>query len=207
MSRRRAGILGAGGQAKELAEYWERELAFFAVHGRYVDERNQTVDLENPPSSALIVPVVAGVGAPALKRSFIEDWAGEEYETIVSSACRVADSASIGRGAVIAPFAAVMAEARIGEHVLVNTASVISHESVIGDFATISPNASIGGDCTIGAGVFIGIGATVRDGVHIGDGAVVGAGAVVLRDVDENEIVVGVPARRLRIAEGWKRSI
>jgi len=46
--------------------------------------------------------------------------------------------------------------------------------------------------------VWIGSNAVVMTGVSVGDGAIVGAGSVVTRDVEPYEIVVGVPARRLR---------
>ncbi|MBC8075512.1 MAG: acetyltransferase [Chloroflexales bacterium] len=52
--------------------------------------------------------------------------------------------------------------------------------------------------CTIGHDVWIGHAATVMPGVCIGSGAVVGAGAVVTHNVAPYDIVVGVPARRLR---------
>ena len=50
----------------------------------------------------------------------------------------------------------------------------------------------------IGRRVWIGASATVLPGVTIGDGAVVAAGAVVTRDVPENTVVGGVPARIIR---------
>ena len=50
----------------------------------------------------------------------------------------------------------------------------------------------------IGRNVWIGASATILPGVTIGDGAIVGAGAVVTRDVPENTIVVGIPAKILR---------
>jgi phosphonate metabolism protein (transferase hexapeptide repeat family) len=56
--------------------------------------------------------------------------------------------------------------------------------------------------CTIGHDVWIGCGATVLPGVSVGIGAVVGAGAVVSRDVGPYEIVVGVPARKIRTRFG-----
>ncbi len=50
---------------------------------------------------------------------------------------------------------------------------------------------------TIGRDVWIGGGAIILPGVSIGDGAVVGAGSVVTRDVANETIVAGNPARLL----------
>ena len=55
----------------------------------------------------------------------------------------------------------------------------------------------------IGKSVWIGSNATILPGVTIGDGAIVAAGAVVTKDVPENTIVGGVPAKIIRhIKEG-----
>lgn len=50
----------------------------------------------------------------------------------------------------------------------------------------------------IGKRVWIGANATILPGVTIGDGAVIAAGAVVTKDVPENTLAGGVPARTLR---------
>ena len=50
----------------------------------------------------------------------------------------------------------------------------------------------------IGNGVWIGAHATILSGVTIGNGAVVAAGAVVNKDVPENTVVGGVPAKILK---------
>lgn len=50
----------------------------------------------------------------------------------------------------------------------------------------------------IGKNVWIGSNAAILPGVTIGDGAIVAAGAVVTRDVPENTIVGGVPAKVIR---------
>ena len=50
----------------------------------------------------------------------------------------------------------------------------------------------------LGKNVWVGSNSTILQGVTIGDNAVVGAGAVVTKDVPENTIVGGVPAKIIR---------
>ena len=50
----------------------------------------------------------------------------------------------------------------------------------------------------IGRGVWIGSGSVILPGVTIGDNAVIGAGSVVTKDVPENMIAVGDPARVIK---------
>jgi acetyltransferase-like isoleucine patch superfamily enzyme len=47
----------------------------------------------------------------------------------------------------------------------------------------------------IGRGVWLCTNSIILNGVTIGDGAVVSAGAIVTKDVLENTIVAGVPAK------------
>lgn len=54
---------------------------------------------------------------------------------------------------------------------------------------------------TIGNDVWIGGNAIICPGVTIGNGAVVGAGAVVTRDVPENALVAGNPARVMKVID------
>ena len=53
----------------------------------------------------------------------------------------------------------------------------------------------------IGKNVWIGSNATIAPGVTIGDNAVIGAGAVVTKDIPENAVAVGVPAKVIKYVQ------
>ena len=80
--------------------------------------------------------------------------------------------------------------ALIGHNVVLAT---LNHAMDPADRATMIP-----APIHIGKRVWIGANATVLPGVTIGDGAIVAAGAVVTKDVPENTVVGGVPARVMR---------
>ena len=53
-------------------------------------------------------------------------------------------------------------------------------------------------------GAWIGAGATILPGVSIGKYAIVGAASVVSKDVNDYEVVVGNPARVIRVLDKEK---
>ena len=59
-------------------------------------------------------------------------------------------------------------------------------------------NTTFSSPVVIGKNVWIGSNATILPGVTIGDNSVVAAGAVVTKDVPENTVVAGVPAKFLK---------
>lgn len=203
------GLLGAAGQADEAAEYALPRLPLFrAVSPEYlVAGRDDLIDIGTEDALALDTAVVAAVGAPAVRRELVEAWGGSRYLTVASSRSWVASTAVVADGCILAPFAAVSSNARLGAHVLVNLHASVSHDAVIGEFVTLSPGARVGGRSRLGDGVFVGIGATVMNDVAVASGIIIGAGAVVVSDLTEPGVYIGVPAKRLRAQEGWLRAI
>jgi UDP-N-acetylbacillosamine N-acetyltransferase len=120
---------------------------------------------------------------------------GIRVQTVISPKAIVSNWATIGNGTVIMHAAIVNAGAVIGDGVILNTAAVVEHDCEIGDFAHVSPNSSLGGAAKIGIGSQVGIGASVLPRVRIGARTIVGAGSVATRDLPDDVIAYGVPAR------------
>lgn len=85
---------------------------------------------------------------------------------------------------------------------------VIHKKCIIGKNCHISQNVTLGGGGgpdgglpVLGDNVTVGANAVILGNVHIGNHAVIGAGAVVLRDVPENCVAVGVPAKVIKSKE------
>lgn len=116
-------------------------------------------------------------------------------------ATAVHPTASIGKGTQLGPGTVVMAGAiinpdcAVGEHCIVNTNASLDHDSVMGDFASLAPGAVTGGGVTIGAFSAISLGVKVIHGITIGAHTVVGAGATVFKDLGDQVIALGTPAR------------
>ncbi len=114
---------------------------------------------------------------------------------IISGDVRVGDGTVIVAGAVVNP------GARIGENVIINTSASVDHECVIEDGVHIGPGAHLGCRVIVGSAAWVGIGAVLRDRISIGSRSIIGAGAVVLRDVPDEVVAYGVPARVIRKRE------
>ena len=109
----------------------------------------------------------------------------------------VSESAELGNGATVMAGAVINSGAVVGENVIVNTRAVVEHDCLIGDHAHIAPGATLLGWVKVGREAHVGAGAVVRERTSIGDRALVGAGAVVVKDVPDNTVVAGNPARPL----------
>lgn len=202
----RIGLLGAGGQAREVASYLPAGTeVFWALSPDYLDAGiKDAVDITAPPPAYRDAAVIGAVGAPELRRRMVDAWPGDRFATVVSPAAYVDPSCILGEGTVIAPGAVLTVDVVVGAHCQVNVGATLSHDVHLGSFVTIGPGAHVAGRVRLCDGVFVGIGARIANDVTIASGVVIGAGATVLADVlIPNAVVVGVPASVVKVRDGW----
>lgn len=110
----------------------------------------------------------------------------------------VAKDAKLEIGCQILAKAAIASEASLGEACIVNTSASVDHECVLGNGVHIGPGANLAGLVHVGDYSFIGTGAVILPRLKIGRSVIVGAGAVVTKDIGDNLVVVGNPARVIK---------
>ncbi len=103
-----------------------------------------------------------------------------------------------GEGLILAANSSLTTNITIGSHVFINLNCTIGHDCIIEDYCSIMPGVNISGNVRIKEKSYLGTGVQVLPGLTIGSNVIVGAGAVVTRDIPSNQVVAGVPARRIK---------
>lgn len=90
----------------------------------------------------------------------------------------------------------------IERDVMICVGSIVAHHCYLSQGTFISAGVNFGASVHAGKCAYMGIGSTIMTGVkELGEDCLVGAGAVVVRDVPARAVVVGVPAKVLKIKE------
>lgn len=145
-----------------------------------------------------------GIGSPYHRKVLSDKFTamGGKLSSTISPHARVggfgntiADGCNIMTGTVITN------DISLGTGCLINLNCTIGHDCVIGSFVEMSPGVHISGNVSIGDYTVFGTNAAVLPGVNIGKNVTIGAGAVVTKDLKDNEVAVGVPAKVIKVKD------
>lgn len=171
-----SGLFDDNPDVKELLEY--------SVYGSF--DQNRLGDEE----------LIISVGLNHIRKKIVEKLLeNTRYGKAIHPSAIISEYASLGEGTVVMQGAIIQSSVSIGRHCIINTAASADHDCIIDDFVHISPNATLCGSVSVGEGSQVGAGAVVIPGIKIGKWSLVAAGAVVMKDVPDNVLVLGNPAR------------
>ncbi len=207
-------ILGAGALG-ELVAYHAKNDSDYQIIGFYDDysEKNEFFNFPILGKTEKIIEdykknnfdyIFIAIGYKQMKarKSLFDKFKGIiPIATIIHSSCYVDDSCKIGEGVILLPRVVLDYGVEIGDNVLLNTGSVVAHHSTIGNNSFIAPGVNIAGYVKVASECFIGIGAIIVDMINIKENSTIGAGALVIKNLDENSVSIGSPAKIIRFNE------
>ena len=92
----------------------------------------------------------------------------------------------------------------LGDYCNIDNLVQIAHNVTIGDYAVIAAQVGIAGSTNIGKNVKIGGQAGISGHLNIGDNVTIAAKSGVTKNISENNIVAGFPAKDIKL---WKKEI
>lgn len=204
-------IIGASGFGKEVL--WLAQRLGRNVIG-FLDDtpEKQNTDVLDFPVIGKIdqfvkfnnVEFVIAIGSPRGRELIVKRMSESnqpKFTTLIDPTAIMGKNIKIGEGSIICAGAILTVDIFVGNHVIVNLNSTIGHDVAIEDFVTIAPNVSISGNVILANKVEVGTNAAIKEKIRVGCGAVVGMGSVITRDIEENKVVVGNPARAIKTIE------
>ena len=207
------GIYGYGAHGLEVEELarvinlkenrWEKII--------FVDDAKDKIDNEKIFSfediiskySPKDIEFMTGIGEPVIREKLYNKVKEKDYcfAILVHPSASVAESAVLEEGTMVAHNAFVSIKAHLFTNALVQPLACVHHECSVGRNSVVSTSAVMGGNSSLGYNSFIGLGASVKQGISVGNDSVVGMGAVVIKSVSDRVMVVGNPAKAIKMGD------
>lgn len=206
-------IVGARGFAKEVLEILcqlndTRDIVFYddvsedlpnQLYGRFdiLRKTDEVVKYFQNIDSRFTI----GIGGPVLRKKMYDKFTilGGLFTSTISPKANIGHyGTKISKGANILIGAIVSNDVSIQKGTIVYFNTIITHDCFVGKFVELSPGAKLLGRVKIGDYSQIGASATILPNITIGKNVVVGAGSVVTKDVPDNCVVIGVPAKIIK---------
>ena len=201
-------IIGAGTYGQVYAEYLKDSYNVIAFYDDDVDLHNSKVNgikvagkvidaLSLPKSTAIFVPIGNNPIRVKLLKKFEEN--GFEIPFYIHPQTIIHPSVKIGKAVYILPGTNIMPLSVIGDYSMISMGVNIAHHTVIEEACFFSQGSNIGASILLETLAYVGISATLMTGLKtIGRNSLIGAGAVVIKDVPENAVMAGVPAKVIK---------
>lgn len=167
-------------------------------YGGYIEWLNE-IKIESADIKISAVAAIGGSSGRDRLRYF-EMFKSDGFLTpnLIHPTSHINESSLLGENNQLCAFSFLGPDSKIGNACIINTKATLDHDSVLGDGVHLAPGVSICGEVRVGDFSFIATGATIMPNLNIGKNSIVGAGSLVTKDVPDNVLVFGNPAKIIR---------
>jgi len=207
-------IIGNGGLAKEILFLCKEVYGTIENFAGFIDYK---LENDNVICMGGVYPVIdedeflltinygcnifLGVGDPKKILKIVNKFNGYKFPNLIHPNVVMDESVNLGFGNIITAGCILTVDIVLGNYNIVNLNTTIGHDTEILDGNIFNPGSNISGSVHIGSSNLFGTNCTVLQGLTIGSNSIIGASSLVNRNVDDNIVVVGLPAKKIKLNE------
>lgn len=200
------GICGLGGAGRELFDLasrlnrW-REIIFIDKDNykdnEFLNCKVYSFDEATEKYSKNDIEFVISVGDTSLREKIYKQIIEADYSLaiVIAPNVYIPNNTIIGQGVVIRDNCYISVDVKLEDNVIIQPNTVIGHDVVIKRNSVISSQSVLAGGVLVGENVFIAIGCSIKELVKVGNNSIVSIGSSVNKDIEDNVIVHGNPAK------------
>jgi len=203
-------ILGSGGFAKEVLFLCKNVFGHDQDFGGFIDHTPSVSELQCLGKTYQVLDedqffsefvkekkpnLYLGIGDPKIIQKVTQRFSDFSFPNLIHPTVIRDDSVHLGVGNIITAGCIFTIDIRIGSFNIFNLNSTFGHDSIIGNCNVFNPGVNISGGVVIGNQNLIGTNSTMLQYVKMGNSNILGAGSLANKEIFEDSIMVGLPAK------------
>ena len=200
-------IIGCGGHSKvvtEIAESIGFKKIFYIdalIKKKYFLNREVNSNLAENYDEYIFIALGDNYKREKVFKEFQNNYKKSQIVSLIHPSSQVSKNCVVDIGSIVMPLCIINSSSKIGKGVILNSNTVVEHDNYIMDFSSLAPSVTTGGNVYIGERSSISIGSTIKHNIKVGSDSVIGACSYLNKDVGDNCIFYGNPAKFVRNRE------